>query len=72
MPRLSQVIKELLENAIDAKAKKIEVIFKNKGLDSFEVSDSGKGISIEDFENICLKGYTSKIETFEQINTDLK
>lgn len=41
--------------------------FLEYGSDSFEVSDDGYGISPSNFENLCLKHYTSKIEEFEDL-----
>lgn len=37
------------------------------GSDSVEVNDDGCGISSSNFENLCLKHYTSKIEEFEDL-----
>ncbi|OWB59407.1 hypothetical protein B5S31_g1912 [[Candida] boidinii] len=62
---LTSSVKELVENSIDANASKIHILFKNYGLDSIEVSDNGTGISETEYENICLKHYTSKLSSFE-------
>ena len=64
---LNSVVKELVENSLDAGATSIEVRFKNQGLDSIEISDNGKGISPEDFETIALKHYTSKLSSYEDL-----
>ena len=66
---LNSVVKELVENSLDASATSIEVRFKNQGLDSIEVSDNGKGISPEDFETIALKHYTSKLSSYEDLTS---
>lgn len=66
---LNSVVKELVENSLDAGATSIEVRFKNQGLDSIEVSDNGKGISPEDFETIALKHYTSKLSSYEDLTS---
>lgn len=66
---LNSVVKELVENSLDAGATSIEVRFKNQGLDSIEVSDNGKGISPDDFERIALKHYTSKLSSYEDLNS---
>ncbi|ODV84099.1 hypothetical protein CANARDRAFT_224674 [[Candida] arabinofermentans NRRL YB-2248] len=64
---LSTAVKEVLENSIDAHATQITVTFKNYGLDLIEVTDNGSGIEQSDFEKICLKHYTSKLEKFEDV-----
>lgn len=66
---LNSVVKELVENSLDAGATSIEIRFKNQGLDSIEVSDNGKGISPEDFETIALKHYTSKLSTYDDLTS---
>ncbi|KAI9718552.1 MAG: hypothetical protein M1812_004003 [Candelaria pacifica] len=66
---LCSVVKELVENAFDAGATSIDVRFKNNGLDSIEVQDNGDGISPENFETIALKHYTSKLATYDDLNT---
>jgi DNA mismatch repair protein PMS2 len=66
---LNSVVKELVENSLDAGATSIEVRFKNQGLDSIEVSDNGKGISPNDYETIALKHYTSKLSSYEDLTS---
>lgn len=66
---LNSVVKELVENSLDAGATSIEVRFKNQGLDSIEVSDNGKGISPDDYETIALKHYTSKLSSYEDLTS---
>lgn len=58
-----------MENGLDAGATSIEVRFKNQGLDSIEVQDNGSGISADNYENIALKHYTSKLSTYSDLNT---
>ena len=64
---LTSVVKELVENSLDAGATSIEIRFRNQGLDSIEVLDNGKGIPPEDFETIALKHYTSKLSSYEDL-----
>ncbi|KAG7910594.1 hypothetical protein KL907_001485 [Ogataea polymorpha] len=64
---LSTASKELLENSLDAGATQVTITFKNHGIDSIEVSDNGIGIDKEDFDGICMKHYTSKLRTFEDV-----
>lgn len=65
---LVSIVKELVENSIDASSSKIEVLFKNSGLDSIEIIDDGIGIGEDDFTSVCLKHCTSKLSTFEQLS----
>jgi DNA mismatch repair protein PMS2 len=66
---LISVVKELVENSLDAGATSIEIRFKNQGLESVEVQDTGKGIPPEDFETVALKHYTSKLSTYEDLTS---
>lgn len=45
----------------------LEVKFLGSGLNGFEVTDNGKGISEQDFDVIAKRGTTSKIREFEDI-----
>lgn len=64
---LASIIKELLENSIDANSTSISITFKRYGLEGLEISDNGNGIKQDDFQNLCLKNYTSKLENFESL-----
>ncbi|OGE50083.1 hypothetical protein PENARI_c018G08569 [Penicillium arizonense] len=64
---LCSVAKELIENSLDAGATSIEVRFKNNGLDLIEVQDNGSGIAPENYENVALKHYTSKLSTYDDL-----
>ncbi|CAJ2513759.1 Uu.00g018780.m01.CDS01 [Anthostomella pinea] len=66
---LCSVVKELVENSIDAGATNIEVRLKNQGLDSIEVQDNGSGISKENYETLALKHYTSKLTTYTDLTS---
>ncbi|KAH3901337.1 ATP-binding mismatch repair protein SCDLUD_002828 [Saccharomycodes ludwigii] len=68
---LTSCVKELLENSIDSGATKIEITFKNYGLESIEVNDNGCGISKDNFQSLCLKHFTSKISCFEDLSNNL-
>ncbi len=67
--RPSSVVKELVDNAIDAQATEITVKIKNGGIDMIEVSDNGYGISKEELPLIFDAHTTSKIENIEDLNT---
>lgn len=62
-------VKELVDNSIDAGAHKIELVFKNYGMESIECSDDGEGISSENFESLALKHFTSKIRSFQDVSS---
>ncbi|KAI0967709.1 hypothetical protein F4678DRAFT_445290 [Xylaria arbuscula] len=66
---LCSVVKELVENSIDAGATNIEVRFKNQGLDAIEVQDNGLGISKENYDTLALKHYTSKLATYSDLES---
>ena len=59
--RPGSVIKELVENAIDAGAKNITVEIQNGGVTFMRVTDNGIGIEREDVRNAFLRHATSKI-----------
>ena len=65
---LCSVVKELVENSIDAGATSVEIRFKNNGLDAIEVSDNGSGIAKEDFESVGLKHHTSKLRSYDDLS----
>ncbi|KAI9891402.1 MAG: hypothetical protein M1814_002721 [Vezdaea aestivalis] len=65
---LCSVVKELVENSLDAGATVIDVRFKNYGLDAIEVQDNGSGIAPENYETLALKHYTSKLSSYEDLN----
>ncbi|KAK0388705.1 hypothetical protein NLU13_4948 [Sarocladium strictum] len=64
---LCSVVKELVENGVDAGATSIDVRFKNQGLDLIEVQDNGGGISPANYESVCLKHHTSKLSTYDDL-----
>lgn len=61
--RPASVVKELLENAIDAGASEIEIEIKRGGSSLIRVTDNGSGMSKEDAELCILRHATSKIKT---------
>lgn len=65
---LVSVVKELVDNSLDAGADKIEITFSAYGAAGIEVTDSGKGIDASDFDSLCLKHHTSKLTTFEDLS----
>ena len=65
--RPASVVKELLENAVDAGADRIEVFVKDGGLDELSVSDNGCGIEKDDLKTAFLPHATSKIRTADDL-----
>lgn len=67
--RPASVVKELVENSIDANSKKIEIEIKNGGKDFIRVTDDGCGIEKEDIKNAFLRHATSKVLSKEDLNS---
>ncbi len=65
--RPSSVVKELVENSIDAGAKNITVEITEGGQKSIKVIDDGEGIHSEDIEKAFMPHATSKIETIDDV-----
>lgn len=66
--RLADAVKELVENAIDAGAKKVAVKLTNHGIDVLEVTDDGSGINAADFEHLVTNHATSKLQSFSDLD----
>lgn len=66
---VSCVIKELIENAIDAGATNVDIKLTNFGLDCIEVKDNGGGVAPENIELMVAGHYTSKISSFDDLST---
>jgi DNA mismatch repair protein MutL len=59
--------KELIDNALDAKASCIDVLLSPNTLDKIEVRDNGHGIQQDDLDALGRRGHTSKLRTFEEL-----
>ncbi|HYD90764.1 MAG TPA: ATP-binding protein, partial [Flavobacterium sp.] len=65
--RPASVVKELLENAVDAGATEIKLIVKDAGKTLIQVIDNGKGMSVTD-SHLCFERHaTSKIRHAEDL-----
>lgn len=69
--RPASVIKEMVENSIDAGATNINIEIKNGGISYIRITDNGKGISSDDMELAFERHATSKIRNANDIN-DIK
>ena len=65
--RPASVVKELLENAVDAGASKVTVEIKNGGMTYLRVTDNGCGMSADDAKTAFLRHATSKLRTAEDL-----
>lgn len=65
--RPASVVKEALENAIDAKAREIHVEIEGGGIERIRIVDNGEGILEEDLKKAFLPHATSKIRTAEDL-----
>lgn len=63
------VVKELMENSLDAGASSIDVKLENYGLDRIEVRDNGGGIKAADAPVMAVRHYTSKICSHEDLES---
>ena len=67
--RPASVIKEMVENSIDAGANNITVEIRNGGISYIKITDNGKGIAEDDLEIAFERHATSKIRSADDLNT---
>ncbi|EON96897.1 putative dna mismatch repair protein mutl protein [Phaeoacremonium minimum UCRPA7] len=63
------LVKELLENSIDAGATSVEILISPNTVDKIEVRDNGEGICSDDYDTLGRRGHTSKLSSFEDLRT---
>lgn len=66
--RPASVVKELVENSIDAKSTQIDIVIERGGTQLIQVSDNGHGIDCDDLPLALSPHATSKIYTLEELN----
>lgn len=66
--RPASVVKELLENAVDAGASKVTVELRDGGMTFLRVTDNGCGMAREDARTAFLRHATSKLRSAEDLN----
>ena len=67
MERPASVVKELVENALDAKATAITVEIRDGGIHLIRITDNGTGIPADQVRTAFLRHATSKIRTVEEL-----
>ena len=67
--RPSSIVKELVENAIDAHASQVTVEIRGGGIEYLRVSDNGDGIAEDDLKNAFLPHATSKIHSLSDLES---
>lgn len=63
----ASLIKELVDNAIDARASAVSIEISTNALDDIRVKDNGHGIAPEDRSKVCTRYCTSKIRDLEEL-----
>ncbi|EXJ56816.1 hypothetical protein A1O7_07160 [Cladophialophora yegresii CBS 114405] len=61
------LVKELIDNALDAQATAISIEISTDTLDVIQVKDNGTGIHVQDRQLLCKRGCTSKIRTIDDL-----
>ncbi|KAK1688205.1 hypothetical protein BDP55DRAFT_548105 [Colletotrichum godetiae] len=67
IPSPVSLVKELVENAIDANANNVEIRISANAIDNIQVRDNGHGICFEDYDALGRWSHTSKLRTFDEL-----
>lgn len=65
--RPASVLKELIENSIDASSSQINIYIEDSGIKKIQIIDNGVGIERKDLENLFIKHTTSKISDINDL-----
>ena len=65
--RPASVVKELIENSLDASATEISIVVEKGGHQTIQVRDNGSGMSPEQLPSSVLRYHTSKIATLDDL-----
>ena len=67
IPSIVDIIKELVDNSLDAGAKHLRLELTEGGLEEIIICDNGHGIPESSFSSLCLRGTTSKLSSFDDV-----
>ena len=67
--RPSSIVKEMIENSVDAGAKNITVEIKNGGITYIRITDDGCGIAKSEIKKVFISHATSKIKVSDDLNS---
>lgn len=67
--RPASIVKELLENSIDAGATEVKILINDAGLSKIQISDNGHGIARDDLKNLFKKHATSKLLSIDDLES---
>ncbi|KAM0343326.1 hypothetical protein ACHAPU_008647 [Fusarium lateritium] len=62
------LVKELVDNSIDAGATYIEITVASNSIDKVQVRDNGCGIQLEDYDFLGRRSHTSKLRNFDELH----